>query len=113
MTKAERAALEDAEIRAAFHRTPAVLPDLMPPWLGGQPTIGWAANWNGTLVQEWVSSPSTEETVDGGRRGGSRQWATPLYSTEVLALRAMRNHEEMRAAVALRRIDIAIAKAGG
>jgi len=25
----------------------------------------------------------------------------------------MRNHEEMRAAVALRRIDIAIAKAGG
>ena len=51
-------------------------------------------------------------TVDGSRRGISRRGALPLISTDVRALRAMRYEEEMRGAVALHRIDLAIEKAG-
>ena len=105
MTKAEKAMLEDSETRAAFHRTPEVMPDLMPPEMGGQRAMGWAVVGRSTVEAVWTDSGS-----HGFRGCYASKGSISIYSTRMLALRGLRHEVELESARRLRAIDLMIAK---
>jgi len=84
---------DDPILRAALRWTDPVTPDMILPETG--------------RASGWVSTRS------GVYRGEIARWDGPLYSTELLALRALRYSIAMQAARRLRAVDIAIEKAGG
>ena len=118
MTKKERAAV-DAELReagvllteartlAALRWTSPVAPDVPPPPHGY--SEGWDFNApSGSVWLGWstsVSHGTGPAPKDGKHPLGGSQCGRAMYSTQVLALAALRREIERRAAVALRTID--------
>ena len=125
MTKKEQAAMKEAidraELLAALSWTDPVNKDLPPPSHSWKPssegktyTEGWDFNeYNKTVSQAW------SETVVhgygpypvGNKHRRASQNARTLFSTKLLALKALRHAVEMKAAADLMAIDRQIAAA--
>lgn len=106
MTKKERqafeAALRAARVAGALRWTSPVAPDIPPPQHGNL-TKGWLFNEHSSRVSRACSSAvhhnpwtDTETNTQGARA---------LYSTELLALKAMRHAKEKRFAEELADLD--------
>lgn len=111
MTKKEQAAMQAAidraETLAALRWTAPVERDVLPPESGSY-SEGWDYNaYNKTVERYWSSAVSHgcgEAPTNGVYRSGSQN-CRRLYSTERLALMAMRHEIEKGAAKALLAID--------
>lgn len=109
MTKKEQAAMKEAidraDLLAALRWTQAVTKDVAPPRIGY--SEGWSANF-GIVERAWTSNNShgsgTAPAAGEKNRYGRRQPAW-LYSTEALALAAMRHEIETQCAKKLMEID--------
>lgn len=130
MNKAERAALEQAQTTAhrtitemlAWRRTAEPQRDLPVPTSGSE-TRGWdinayklghvgqAAELSAAVYKVASSSAFHRHGWEPGTSG--RQRGVALYSTEVLALRALRAQLESDTAAKLAKIDVRIAQLGG
>lgn len=113
MTKKERAefgaAILKAKTLAALRWTGPVAPDLPVP-KSFEKTSGWHFNdHNKSVMQMWSESIAHGYGVERNRTISGRQGGKALYSTELLALKALRHAVECEAAAALVRIDDAIA----
>lgn len=112
MTKKEKAELErlqnELEIAKAFRRTEEVLPDVQPPGTWGGLSQGWHFNCHAEKVSIACSS-STSHAIG---RNDKTQSQNPikLYSTRLLALKAMRYSMECDFAKKLAKVDSEIAK---
>ena len=114
MTKKEQAemqaALDRAETLAALRWTAPVRPDLDVPEKGY--SEGWGYNsYSQRVFTSWsgcVSHGTGPAPTEGNYRSAS-QGARRLYSTEALALAAMRHDIELKAAADLLKIDRQIA----
>lgn len=114
MTKKEqaemRAAIDRADTLAALRWTSPVQRDVSVPEKGY--SEGWDYNaYNKTVFREWSSriSHGTGPAPEEGRHRSANQGARRLYSTEALALAAMRHEIEQNAAADLLKIDRQIA----
>ncbi len=115
MTKAEKAMAQELRVQAALRWTGPVLPDVPPPgysWKPGEKafTSGWmrhgGSSWDGGRVEQpWSSAtghgsgPAPSSNISG------RQNSSALFSTKLLALRALRHDVERSSAEKLARID--------
>lgn len=122
--KAElQAAIDRADLNIALRWTEPVERDVPPPPrsdIGARYTSGWDYNaYSNRVYRGWSDSvahgdgdPPTPQTR---YKSSASQGARPYYSTELLALKAMRHEVERDAATKLMRIDrmIAAAVAGG
>ena len=116
MTKKEQAAMQAAidraETLAALRWTGPVEPDVAPPKYGEGYTQGWSFNAHSATVDfGWSSSiyhGRGEAPKEGEFRSGSQQprW---FFSSETLALQALRHVLEKRAAESLLAVDRRIA----
>lgn len=109
MTKKEKQQLEDALTRAAFVRTQSVATDVPPPSLRGdfgQLSKGWmyVAEHSDYPRVEPACSSSVSHGI-GSQDKTYSQNSMSLYSTKLLALRALRHSIENICAERLRRID--------
>ena len=121
MTKKEKQMVEELLTEAALRRTAPVEPDVdIPPAfnggsreistgflfrgaLGASPRVEYAAS---TSVSHKASyNPINIETEDRYRGGGWSQGARQLYSTKLLALKALRHELERQCCRTLREID--------
>ncbi len=118
MNKKERAeydrAIETAEILGAFHFTAPVQRDVQPP-SGQTYTEGWDFNsYTATVWRAWSGSVSHGEGPAplGNRRfmSGS-QGCRSMFSSKVLALRALRHEMELKYAKELLKVDKQIREA--
>jgi hypothetical protein len=112
MTKKEKEYVENLEkelrIRAALVWTPKVEEDLPPPIPGsGGETSGWVYNRYNLRVDTAWSSSVSHGTGYTSRKHSSyaSQKSIPLFSTRLLALKALRNEVELDAAMKLAEID--------
>jgi hypothetical protein len=107
---AMKAAIDRAEMLAALRWTKPVLPDVNIPETGY--TEGWNYNRYTMRADKAWSSTVSHGTgplyVEGRKKIGSQE-PQPLYSTEALALAAMRHEIEKKAAALLLTIDRQIA----
>lgn len=116
MTKAEKAErdalIRDLEMERAMRRSKQVERDLPPPKNGV--THGWDFNSysNGEAYKATSSSVyhRNREWVESDIRGGWSQGTRTLFSTELLATKAMRHEIAERYAESLRKIDARIAE---
>lgn len=117
MTKKEKENLAVLERKLAealaFRRTDEVRPDLLSPSRGaGDVTQGWQFNAYAdrgvNVYQAWSSSIHHGTGVYSRTRSAS-QGSQALYSSKLLALRALRNRVEEQAAARLADIDAVIA----
>ena len=105
MTKAEKAELQGLRDRlalvSALRWTEAVAPDLPAPAYGEPATSGWDRDG----LRSWSEShrhgsgPAPEPGRSGYQRGRA------LYSSKLLALRAMRHKVELECAARLAQVD--------
>lgn len=110
MNKKEREEFEAMKqalrIARAMRFTTPVAPDVPPP-KGSGSTSGWLHNsYRGAAIQAW--SESVSHGLGGPDRkstGGGSQNSRPLFSTELLALKAMRHEMEMDFAKKLAQVD--------
>ena len=108
MTKKERAEFDAAIVRAetiaALRWTAPVVPDVpIPEW--DKVSTGFSQNaYSVTVVPAWSRSNSHGFGEYGPGKSGSQQ-GRRLYSTELLAWKAMRAELEMRMARELMHID--------
>lgn len=106
--EAHEAALKQLRIQGALRFTTKVEFDVPPPQAGGL-TSGWQKNAYSMVVERgWSRSAShgSGETRPADTSGSQCcQW---LYSTKLLALKALRNAIEMKAAEQLAAIDLRI-----
>lgn len=111
MNKKEQAMVEALKTEASFYKTLEVLPDLPPPKEMGELTKGYM--YRGALsdypVVEVACSSETGHDV-GRNDKTSSQNPIDLFSTKILALRALRHKVEKQACEKLRRIDKMIEK---
>lgn len=116
MTKKEReafdAALKKAEILGALRWTTPVAKDVPPPAQSSDYSQGFEAystsvqeSWSGVVTHGDGKAPTL-----GARHYSASQRPIWLYSTRLLALRALRHKKEIEAAEELRKIDLLIAK---
>ena len=114
MTKKELAELDGLRkqlvLLNAFHFTPEVEPDIAAPTNFSHCVLGWSFNsyWS-RVCPTWSKSASHgdgHEHTRHGAQGGTRQ-----YSSEVLALKALRHALEQKFASELAAVDARIAKA--
>lgn len=111
MTKKERAEMEAAILRAetlaALRWTGPVARDLPPPSPGGNEayTQGWDFNAYTLSADEWWSGPVTHGRGRADRRTSASQSGRALFSTQRLALAALRHAVEMKAAADLLKVD--------
>lgn len=113
MTKKEKAEFEAAILQAktlaALRWTEPVAPDLPVP-KSFEKTSGWHFNdYNKSVMQMWSESVSHGHGTERDRTISGRQGGKALYSTELLALKALRHAVEREAAAALLKIDDTIA----
>lgn len=110
MTKAEKAELERLATLAAFNRTEKVDFDLDVPGSSGEKTEGWAVigTPGNSIRVERAWSESVAHGFGEYRKYGASQRGIKLYSTKLLALKAMRNQIEEAAARSLRNCDLEI-----
>ena len=106
MTKKEKETLEAALTTAALRATANVLPDVMPPVFSEALSKGWIG------VASCSDYPRVEEACSSSVYHGigrqdktSSQGSQQLYSTKLLALKALRWEVEMDSAKRLRRVD--------
>jgi len=110
MNKKEQTEYERVATLAAFTRTAPVPFDVPPPTYdcGQRHTVGWRFNTYSKRVwlawSESVAHGDGEYPTDPRNRSGSQR-SIALFSTEALALRAMRYDVKMECARALREID--------
>lgn len=109
MNKTEKAALEAALTEASLRRTSPVEPDVPPPGAGskvGELTKGFlpVAEMSDSARVETACSSSVYHSTRSQTKTDS-QGARPLYSTKLLALRALRYKVESECAKRLRSID--------
>lgn len=106
MNKAEKAALEDAKTQAALRWTAPVEPDVPAPSYNSKPGIaeGYHYNSYSLAVPKMWSTSLYHGQGERSKYGGS-QGSRSLYSTKLLALRAMRHSIECECAKKLRDID--------
>ena len=116
MTKKEQAAMQAAidraETLAALRWTNPVQRDVDLPKDGY--SEGWDYNaWNKTVFIGWSSSVShgTGPAPEAGKHRSGGQYPRRYYSTEALALAAMRHEIELMVAADLLKIDRQIAAA--
>jgi hypothetical protein len=105
MIKKEKEHVEILETKLALHFTNKVLPDLPPPQFGngGADLVnGWSFNLHSKRAYKSCSS-----SIYHGDGWGQTRSSQPIhqYSTEELALRALRNELENEYASQLRNID--------
>ena len=113
MTKKEIAQFEALEnelrLAKAFRFTPQVLPDVEAPNAGQPDTKGYIFIAAGNCTRLAASSSSRHITgahqVPDPRVGIATQGGIPLYSTKLLALRALRHEVEKECAARLAAID--------
>jgi len=107
MTKREMAAMEELELKLAMAKamrmTSAVQPDVAPPSESFQLTTGWLFNSPSRRVE--VACSSVMSHAFGRNDKTSSQNPKWLYSTEKLALMAMRYEMELEFAKALMIVD--------
>lgn len=106
MNKAEQAALEKVLTLAAFYRTQSVERDLIPPTAGvGNLSLikGWDFNVHSPRVEKACSTSISHDFGSWNRT--TTQQPRNLYSTKLLALRAMRHAIEQEVCVKLRAVD--------
>ena len=118
MTKKEKAAMDAAILRAetlaALRWTGPVLSDVMPPSGGGY-SEGW--DYNAYSKRVWlgwrgcVSHGDGPAPKDGKHPYVGSQQSRCMFSTRLLALRALRHEKEKMAAAELLKIDRQIAAA--
>jgi hypothetical protein len=104
MSKKEKELYEKAMTAAALRTTEGVIPDVAPPNNGL--SIGWAAiamNSDSARVEPACSSPSGHAI--GQQDHTTSQRSIWLYSTKLLALKALRRGVENDCARRLRNID--------
>lgn len=119
MTKTEKAAMDalrrEVSVARALRWTDEVKRDLMPPKQGGTVTQGWDFNaYNKEVYESWSSCiyHGTGKYIERGQRSATQN-PLPLYSTEELALRALRNTLERKCAEALADIDARVEELRG
>lgn len=115
MTKKERAefdaAIERARLLGALRWTSKIAPDIPVPQDGE--TSGWRHNAYSIRVERAWSEPTAHGTGPQRDRSGrsvASQCGIPLYSTKLLALKAMRHEMEMEYARKLALADRMIAE---
>lgn len=107
MNKKEQAMMEDLKVAAAFKRTSKILPDLPPPDLwSDELTKGFLFNTY-SLCSSKACSSSVGHSPGRDDKTTSQN-PRSLYSTRLLALKAMRYEVEKRACSDLRKVDILI-----
>ena len=114
MTKKEQAELDGLRrqlvLLNAFHFTPKVEPDIAVPTKFSHCVLGWSFNSYSSRVcptwSKYSSNGDGHEHTRHGAQGGTRQ-----YSSEVLALKALRHALEQKFASELAAVDAQIAKA--
>lgn len=109
MNKKEQAAFEELHVRLALRFTEPLEPDVPPPGQSGnwnQLTTGWVFNSFNRKV-DCACSSSVNHAV-GSTTKTSTQQPRHLYSTRLLALKALRAVKEREYAEALRSIDLGI-----
>jgi hypothetical protein len=109
MTKAEKAEMQALRDRlalvSALRWTEAVAPDVPVPAYGEPATSGWAHNPHAMRVdQMWSESQAHGWGAARGRDTASQR-GRALYSTRLLALRAMRHAVELDCAARLAQVD--------
>ena len=113
MTKKEQAELDGLRkqiaLLNAFHFTPEVEPDIAAPTNFSDCVLGWSFNSYSSRVcptwSKYSSNGDGHEHTRHGAQGGTRQ-----YSSEVLALKALRHALEQKFASELAAVDARIAK---
>jgi len=111
MTKKEQARMEQLLTDAALRRTSPVEPDVMPPLpgeTGNRLTVGWHFNSYSRAVGMGCSSYGYHSRHSTTKT--DTQQPKALYSSKMLALRAMRYELETRLCHELRSVDIMIEK---
>jgi len=120
MTKKERAefqaAIDRADTLAALRWTAPVPKDVKPPQRSSEYVAGWVFNTYSQVVEEaWTTGGSHGSgpipTVEQRRYSTGSQHSRAMYSTKLLALRALRHSVECKAASDLMKIDRQIAEA--
>ncbi len=102
MTKKEKAMLEAALMAAALRTTAHVEPDVPVPGYGEQMTTGYTPCYDRVCV---ACSTSMGRGIGRTDKPDSFGSGLALYSTRLLALRALRHEVERDCAVRLRRVD--------
>ena len=111
MNKKEQAMVEALKTEASFYKTLEVLPDLHPPKETGELTKGYV--YMGALSDyPTVVVACSSKTGHNVGRNDETSTKNPidLFSTKILALRALRHKVEKQACEKLRRIDKMIEK---
>jgi len=107
MNKKEQAMVEDLKVRYALRFTDTVKLDVeIPDYSTNELSKGFLMNSYALRVTPACSSPSGHSSTGNDRI--TSQNGVKLYSTKLLALKAMRNELEYRLAKELRKIDIMI-----
>ena len=110
MTKKEQAAIDRADMLAALRWTAPVQQDVDVPKDGY--SEGWDYNaWKQEVFIGWstICSHGTGPAPEVGKHRSGRQQPRRYYSTQALALAAMRHQIEQKAAADLLKIDRQIA----
>lgn len=114
MNKSEKELMENLKTQLALRWTSPVAPDVMPPKESGELSKGFLP------LGELSDYPRVEPACSSialhgiGRNDRTdRQLPCLLYSTKLLALKALRYAVEKRCAAALRRIDLMIEQEQG
>ncbi len=109
MTKAEKAELQGLRDRlalvSALRWTEAVKPDVPVPAHSDPATTGWAYNAPSLRIEQMWSESHAHGWGASRGRGSASQRGRALYSTRLLAVRAMRYEVEQECAAKLAQID--------
>lgn len=110
MNKKEKAYLEELEVKLALHVTKPVQFDVHPPTslraTDEAPVQGYVQNSFAYSVEE--ACTSSWRHMIGTKETNSRRWSQgsiSMYSSKLLAYKAMRNEVELRYASKLRKLD--------
>ena len=106
MNKKEKEMVYDLEVKCSLRLTEPVFPDIEIPEYGKPNTKGFMMNSYSMSVNKACSSASGHNTSSDVAI--SSQAGIKLFSTKLLALKAMRYEVEMRCAKELHKIDIMI-----
>ncbi len=117
MNKKEQAQVQELKRKlstlAALRWTDEVLPDLPIPICSPHITKGWETCYNRVVPSLSSSVYHKTDSWDEAKNGGWSQGPRNLYSTKLLALKALRHEKELQFAEELARIDLWIATEKG
>lgn len=110
MNKKEQAEMEELKVKLALRLTDKIYPDLKKPDGSDykQMNKGWYFNAHSMQVSK-ACSTSHGHSVWSDEKTSSQN-GIDIFSTRLLALKAMRHEVEMKSARDLRRIDVMIEK---